>query len=180
MKTTILPLLGGLLLSREPLYGIGEWAAQHAPHLLGLTAAELGRLNDDRMGRALDRLFLADVPSLALPAGRAPSEVAFAADPLSAADDRKTLLATEDRLCRGAGVPQAGATDPRAAVHVLLCPAGGDARGTPVASSDGARGDRVAADVSRGPACPARGRNDARRPGPLRSTGTTSARCPAA
>jgi transposase len=59
-------LVRNLLLSREPLYGIGEWAAQHAPHLLGISAAELRRLNDDRMGRALDRLFLADMSSLAL------------------------------------------------------------------------------------------------------------------
>jgi len=59
-------LVRNLLLSREPLYGIGEWAARHAPHLLGLSVAEVQRLNDDRMGRALDRLFLADVPSLVL------------------------------------------------------------------------------------------------------------------
>ncbi len=62
----LLVLVRNLLLSREPLYGIGEWAARHAPDLLGLAEAELARLNDDRMGRALDRLFLADVSSLAL------------------------------------------------------------------------------------------------------------------
>jgi transposase len=33
---------------------------------LGLKAAEIGRLNDDCVGRALDRLFLADVPSLVM------------------------------------------------------------------------------------------------------------------
>jgi transposase len=59
-------LVQNLLLSREPLYGIGEWATGYAAHLLGIAAAEVARLNDDRMGRALDRLFLADVPSLAL------------------------------------------------------------------------------------------------------------------
>jgi transposase len=64
--TTLLVLVRNLLLSREPLYGVGEWAARHAPDLLGLAEAELPRLNDDRMGRALDRLFLADVSSLAL------------------------------------------------------------------------------------------------------------------
>jgi transposase len=62
----LMVLVRNLLLSREPLYGIGEWAARHAPHLLGISAQEVQRLNDDRMGRALDRLFLADVPSLAL------------------------------------------------------------------------------------------------------------------
>ena len=62
----LLILVRNLLLSREPLYGMGEWAARHAPDLLGISAEEVGRLNDDRMGRCLDRLFLADVPSLAL------------------------------------------------------------------------------------------------------------------
>jgi transposase len=59
-------LVRNLLLSREPLYGMGEWAQRYAPDLLGLSAEEATHLNDDRMGRALDRLFLADVPSLAL------------------------------------------------------------------------------------------------------------------
>jgi len=63
---TLLVLLRNLLVSREPLYGIGQWAARHAPDLLGLTPDEVARLNDDRVGRALDRLFLADVSSLAL------------------------------------------------------------------------------------------------------------------
>ena len=34
--------------------------------VLGLTPQEIGRLNDDGVGRALDRLFQADVPSLVL------------------------------------------------------------------------------------------------------------------
>jgi transposase len=62
----LLVLLRNLLVSREPIYGVGEWAARHAPNLLGLRAEEIGRLNDDCVGRALDRLFLADVPSLVL------------------------------------------------------------------------------------------------------------------
>lgn len=62
----LLVLLRNLLLSREPIYGMGEWAARHAPDLLGLTSAEIGLLNDDRVGRALDKLFAADVPSLVL------------------------------------------------------------------------------------------------------------------
>jgi hypothetical protein len=52
----LMVLVRNLLLSREPLYGIGEWAALHAPNLLGLSAKEIKYLNDDRMGRALDRL----------------------------------------------------------------------------------------------------------------------------
>ena len=63
---TLLVLLRNLLVSREPIYGVGEWAARHAADLLGLTPDEVGRLNDDRVGRALDKLFAADVPSLVL------------------------------------------------------------------------------------------------------------------
>ena len=62
----LLVLLRNLLLSREPIYGVGEWAARHAPDLLGLASSEIDRLNDDCVGRALDRLFRADVPSLVL------------------------------------------------------------------------------------------------------------------
>ncbi len=62
----LLVLLRNLLVSREPIYGVGEWAARHAPDLLGLTTADIDRLNDDCVGRALDRLFLADVPALVL------------------------------------------------------------------------------------------------------------------
>ena len=53
----LLVLVRNLLLSREPIYGIGEWAAHYAPDLLGLDLLELAALNDDRLGRALDKLF---------------------------------------------------------------------------------------------------------------------------
>ena len=62
----LLVLLRNLLVSRGPIYGVGEWAARHAPDLVGLVPAEIGLLNDDRVGRALDQLFAADVPSLVL------------------------------------------------------------------------------------------------------------------
>jgi len=63
----LLVLFRNLLISREPIYGVGEWAARHTPNLLGLAAEkEIGLLNDDCVGRALDRLFMADVPSLVL------------------------------------------------------------------------------------------------------------------
>jgi transposase len=64
--TGLMVLVKNLLISREPLYGIGAWAARHAPEFLGLTAAQLPSLNDDRVGRCLDRLFDADIPSLTL------------------------------------------------------------------------------------------------------------------
>lgn len=63
---TLLVLLRNLLVSREPIYGVGEWAARHAPDRLGLAPDQIGLLNDDRVGRALDQLFAADVPSLVL------------------------------------------------------------------------------------------------------------------
>ncbi len=50
---------------RMPLYALGEWAAERDPGLLGLDDAEAGKLNDDRVGRALDRLFDADRAALA-------------------------------------------------------------------------------------------------------------------
>jgi transposase len=53
----LLVLLRNLLISREPLYGIGEWAASYTPDLLGLTLDELKALSDDGVGRALGCLF---------------------------------------------------------------------------------------------------------------------------
>jgi len=53
----LLVLLRNLLISREPLYGIGEWAAGYAPDLLGLTLDELDAISDDGVGRALGCLF---------------------------------------------------------------------------------------------------------------------------
>ncbi len=56
----LLVLLRNLLISREPLYGMGEWAAGYAPELLGLTRDELEALSDDGIGRALGCLFRCD------------------------------------------------------------------------------------------------------------------------
>jgi hypothetical protein len=53
-----------LALGREPLYGLSDWAASHDPALLGLLPGEAGLLNDDRAGRALDELYLADRASM--------------------------------------------------------------------------------------------------------------------
>jgi transposase len=64
--TALLLLARNLLISREPLYGIGEWAARHDPRRLDLNDEQLPALNDDRAGRALNRLFDADVAALAL------------------------------------------------------------------------------------------------------------------
>ena len=71
-RCTISPVVGiGVLLknylvSREPIYGVGEWARQYVPRLLGLRPSQMGSLNDDRVGRCLNRLFDADCAGLVL------------------------------------------------------------------------------------------------------------------
>ena len=62
--TAILLMVRNILISREPLYGIGQWAASFVPELLDLRQDQLKSLNDDRVGRALARLFEADFPAL--------------------------------------------------------------------------------------------------------------------
>ena len=59
-------LLKNVLLAREPLYGIGEWAAKFDPNALGFTDDQLPSLNDDRVGRCLDCLFRTDITSMVL------------------------------------------------------------------------------------------------------------------
>jgi hypothetical protein len=59
-------LLKNLLLARKPLYGIGEWAGRFDPTALGFADAQLPSLNDDGVGRCLDRLFRSDVTSMVL------------------------------------------------------------------------------------------------------------------
>jgi transposase len=50
-------LVRNILLSREPVYGLGEWAQRHAPDLVEIPSPKMKHLNDDRLGRCLDRLF---------------------------------------------------------------------------------------------------------------------------
>lgn len=68
--TGVVLLLRNYLMSREPLYGVSEWAAECVPDLLDLSPEQVGSLNDDRVGRCLDRLFDADCPGLALSVAR--------------------------------------------------------------------------------------------------------------
>ena len=49
---------------RQPVYSHVEWARQVEPALVGLKPDQADRLNDDRVGRALDRLFDADRAAL--------------------------------------------------------------------------------------------------------------------
>lgn len=60
----LMVLIMNLCVAREPLYGLGDWAARHDPWCLGLGEADSVPLSDDRAGRALDVLFDADRGSL--------------------------------------------------------------------------------------------------------------------
>jgi transposase len=57
-------LVRSLCLAHRPLYRLAEWAQRFDPALLGLRPGELASLNDDRVGRALERLFAGDRASL--------------------------------------------------------------------------------------------------------------------
>ena len=60
----LLILLRNLVIEREPIYGISEWASGIHPSLLNLTDESMSMINDDRMGRSLDALFSADRASM--------------------------------------------------------------------------------------------------------------------
>jgi hypothetical protein len=63
-SVTLCALVTNLLLARRPLYGLAEWAARRVPEHLGLQPGQANLLGDDRLGRALDRLYRADRASL--------------------------------------------------------------------------------------------------------------------
>lgn len=52
----VLLLINNLLVSREPVYGVAEWAREFAPELFDLRTPDLQHLNDDRVGRCLERV----------------------------------------------------------------------------------------------------------------------------
>src|SRR5262244_1248086 len=55
----LLALIKNILVERNALYAVGEWAALYDD---GLVAQ--GKIGDDKLGRALDRLFAADRATL--------------------------------------------------------------------------------------------------------------------
>jgi transposase len=69
-RSTIAPSVGTVVLlknfltSRDPIYGVSDWARRHDPKQLGLSCEEVLSLNDDRVGRCLDRLFEANHRSI--------------------------------------------------------------------------------------------------------------------
>jgi len=50
--------------ARHPVYSLPEWIRRAEPALLGIQAADVKAINDDRLGRALDHLFRADRAAL--------------------------------------------------------------------------------------------------------------------
>ena len=59
MPRVVLLLLRNLLVSREPVYGVAEWACNFGPELFDLWPDDLEFLNDDRVGRCTERVFMA-------------------------------------------------------------------------------------------------------------------------
>jgi transposase len=53
-------MLRNLIIARQPTYEVSEWGRRYEPNYLGLGKRAAKALNDDRLGRALDALFLAD------------------------------------------------------------------------------------------------------------------------
>src|SRR5680860_1212580 len=56
--------VANIVVRHRPVYALAEWAAHYDPALLGLSGGDADALNDDRVGRMLDRLFDADRASL--------------------------------------------------------------------------------------------------------------------
>ena len=57
-------LVRNIVAGHRPVYALGEWANPYDPAVLGLAPGEVELLNDDRVGRTLDRLFDTDRASL--------------------------------------------------------------------------------------------------------------------
>jgi transposase len=58
-------MVANVLTSREPLYGVPEWIGKHVPEHFRLnTGQQASLMNDDRIGRALDRLYEVDPAAL--------------------------------------------------------------------------------------------------------------------
>lgn len=60
----IATVVRNIVAGHRPVYALSEWAASYDPVLLGFGPGEAELLNDDRVGRMLDRLFDADRASL--------------------------------------------------------------------------------------------------------------------
>ena len=61
---SLMLLIFNLTLGKAPLYELQEWVASIDGRCLGYGRLKRGRFNDDRFGRALDKLYMADRASL--------------------------------------------------------------------------------------------------------------------
>jgi transposase len=57
-------LMWYIALGRQPLYELSEWVTTIDPKCHGLNEQSVNSLNDDRFGRALDKLYLCDRATL--------------------------------------------------------------------------------------------------------------------
>ena len=62
----LLVMVRNILLSRQPIYGVGEWVAGFAPDLFNLWEREVALLGDDRLGRCMARAHHELTPQLIL------------------------------------------------------------------------------------------------------------------
>jgi len=62
--TSIGLLLRNIIIGRLPVYGFKEWVTLFDPHLFNLKLEQVDYINDDRIGRALEKLFDTDRASL--------------------------------------------------------------------------------------------------------------------
>lgn len=93
-------LVRNIVVHHRALYAIGEWAARLQPALLGLGEGDAAFLNDDRVGRALDRLFDCDRASLLTETVLEAVRV-FAIDCSELHNDSTTVTVTGQRLREG-------------------------------------------------------------------------------
>lgn len=61
---TLLFLIWNITLGRQPLYELSQWMSDIDPGCHGLNRAQVASFNDDRFGRALDKLYAADRATL--------------------------------------------------------------------------------------------------------------------
>jgi transposase len=62
--TSIGMLLRNIIIGRLPIYGFKEWVTLFDPQLFNLKSEQVDYINDDRIGRALEKLFDTDRASL--------------------------------------------------------------------------------------------------------------------
>jgi len=133
-------LVRNLALGREPLYALAGWAAGYDEALLGLGPGQAAMLNDDRAGRALDELYLADRASMTTALSVA-AVTGYGISPAELHNDSTSLRLYGAYHARGAADP-AGSTGP----------------------DGGAPQDGPAPGGGAGPARPARGHSKDHRP----------------